>query len=227
MWVVVLLALVWVVALAPTVVRKIRDRDGASSVVSFSRSVARLSGTSAAPDRGGSVPGVAIGYSAAAQRLAENRLGSDYGAISWGAIASTGHDALGGIRTAAPGSAVLVSRATTIRRRRVVATLGAVTLLAFAIGFGVSTFFFVALAGFVLSIAYFVLLAYFHRLAVERAQKVVAFETRLGVALALDHARSTCGSAATTGAIRPKIGGNAWSVTEDSADSPRYASASR
>ncbi|MHB1987741.1 MAG: hypothetical protein ACYCSF_07130 [Acidimicrobiales bacterium] len=210
MLVLVLLAIVWVAALTPIVLRKLREREVVTSVTSFNRQLLRLSGGPGRGDTASSVPGAAIGFSAAARRLAGERGGSDLGAITWGS------------GTGVPSAAELgplVSRATTIRRRRVVASLGLGTIVTFLLGFGVSTFFYLAVGGLLASVAYLGLLAYFHRLAVERAQKVVALETRRGAAMALDEARHHTGAipASTT---RPRVGGSCWSVADGDLDAP-------
>ncbi|MGO9910836.1 MAG: hypothetical protein ACLPQS_06730 [Acidimicrobiales bacterium] len=224
MWVLVLLAIVWIAALTPMVLRRLREREGVTSVTSFNRQLLRLSGAgSHRVESGGPVPGAAIGYSAAAKRLADDRFGSDTGAISLGAGARTSPAASARAAELGP----LVSRATSIRRRRVVATLSLGTVVMFAAGFGLSTFFYAAIAGLVATLAYLGLLAYFHQLAVERVQKVVALETRRGVAMALDEARHHSGSGLAVGAIRPKMGGSGWSVPETEFDRRRLVSAAR
>lgn len=207
MWVLVLLAIVWVAALTPMVLRRLHERETVSSVTSFTRQLSRLSDGGTRADRASSVPGATIGYSVAAQRLAEQRIGSDFGAITIGGSRS----GLGVPLVRPEELGPLVSKATTIRRRRVVAALAALTVLSFAIGFGVSPFFYLALAGLVISLAYLGLLAYFHRLAVERAQKVVALETRREMAIALDQARCHSGHVRPT---RPRVGGSGWSVPD-------------
>jgi hypothetical protein len=224
MWVLVLLAIVWVAALTPMVLRKLREQEIVTSVTSFNRQLLRLSGGgSQRIETGGSMPSATIGYSAAAKRLADQRFGSDAGAISFGAGVRVGPAA--NARAAETGP--LVSRATSIRRRRVLMTLLLGTLVAFAMGFGMSVFFYVAIAGLVASLAYVGLLAYFHQLAVERVQKVVALETRRGVAMALDEARHHSGSGVAGSVVRPKMGGSGWSVPEAEFDRPRLVSAGR
>jgi hypothetical protein len=155
-----------------------------------------------------------IGYSAAAERFAEQRFGSELGSLSWGASRSMG------IHSTRPADlGPLVSKATTIRRRRVLAALGLGTAVAFLLGLGVSTFLYLGIIGLVVTVAYLGLLAYFHRVAVERAQKVVALETRRGVAMALDQARQVSGAPEHQSAVRPRLAGSGWSVPASSSDS--------
>lgn len=199
MWVLVLLGVVWVVALAPTVLRKLREREVISSVLSFNRRLSRLS--PGGGSESGSVPGAAIGFSAAGRRLAGP---SDLGAVTVGRDTARQAD-LG----------PLVSRATTIRRRRVVASLMLGIVASLVFGVAASIFFYLAVVFVVATVAYFGLLAYFHQLAVERAQKVVALETRRGVVQALDQARNSCG--VQPGTLRSAAGGATWSITTPAA----------
>ncbi|MGO9197504.1 MAG: hypothetical protein ACLQK4_10305 [Acidimicrobiales bacterium] len=225
MWVLVLLAFVWVVALAPPVLRRLRERELGSSVTSFNRQLSRLSDSPPRSELGGSVPGVAIGFGAAAKRLSDERFASDAGAIGFGVASGPRVSAAAAART--PELGPLVSHATTIRRRRVVASLGLGTLAAFAMGFGMSVFFYVAVGGLLVSLAYLGLLAYFHQLAVERVQKVVALETRRGAAIALDQARHHSGGGTAVGVVRPRVGGSGWSVPESEFERRRLVSAGR
>ncbi len=195
MWVLVLLAIVWVMALAPMVSRKLREREDLWSVMSFHRHLSRLS--MGAPRDSSSVPGAAIGFSAAARRLAGP---SDLGAITVGQ--SQMRQEIG----------PLVSRATTIRRRRVVASLILGTILSLLFGLASSVFFYLAVVFVLSALAYFGLLAYFHQIAVEQAQKVVALETRRGAARALDAARSHRG--VIPGTAKPGMRGASWSIKE-------------
>lgn len=217
MLVLVLLAIVWVAALTPMVLRKLREREVVTSVTSFNRHLLRLSGHQSREEREGSVPGAAIGFSAAAKRLADQRFGqgavtaSDAGSIGFAPRFST-PTSQGVAGTAEIGP--IVSHATTIRRRRVVVCLALGTLVSFALGFGLSAFFYLAVACLVATAAYLGLLAYFHQLAVEQVQKVVALETRREMANALNQARTHCGSL-PAGAARPRVGGSGWSVPEE------------
>ncbi len=204
MLVLVLLAIVWVAALTPMAVRKLREREAISSVTSFSHGLRRLSGDWLRAENGrkASAP---IGFSAAARRLAHDQpdvtFSSDAGSVSLGGTASPPGPELG----------PFVSHATTIRRRRVVALLLAATLVSLALGFGVSVFFYLAVASVLALVAYLGLLAYFHQLAVERVQKVVALEARREMAMALDEARHLRGGLPLP-APRPRMGGSCWSV---------------
>lgn len=198
MWLLVLLAIVWVVALAPMVLRKVREREAVTSVTSFNSQLLRLSGAQGRSERTSSVPGAAIGFSAAAQRLHEERYGADF---SEGAAPLLDVDAV-----------PTVSRVTSMRRRRVLTCLVAGTVVSFLVGFAAPVFDDLAIFGLVATAAYVALLIYFQRIAIERAQKVVALETRRGVAIALDQARHTCGAPVVQ--PRSSLRGNGWSVAE-------------
>lgn len=228
MWVLVLLAIVWVAALAPMVIRKLREREVFTSVTSFNRQLLRLSGGSPV-DRIAAAPNAAIGFSAAAQRMSDDRFGSDTGAISWGPTRQRELDDVPSAAAIHQGElGPVVSRAMAMRRRRVLATLVSGTLVAFLLGIIVSAFMYLGVVGLLATVTYVVLLAYFHRVAVEQVQKVVALETRRGAAMALDEARHSVGGipAATP---RPRVGGSGWCVQEpqtaDSSD--RLVSAGR
>lgn len=210
MWVLVLLAIVWAAALGPMVWRKLREREVISSVMSFHRHLSHLSAGASEADS--SVPGAAIGFSAAGRRLAGKS--SDLGAITMGA---------GVVQP--PELGPLVSRATTIRRRRVVTVLLSGVVISLLCGLVSAVFFYLAVAFVMAALAYFGLLAYFHQLAIERAQKVVALETRRGVAQALDAARTHSG--VQPGTVRSGPGGATWSVTTPVQPAERLASAGR
>ncbi|HLI44646.1 MAG TPA: hypothetical protein VKU92_09270 [Acidimicrobiales bacterium] len=210
MLVLVLLAIVWVVALAPTVVRKLREREAVTSVASFGSNLSRLSIGAPRFDHGRTAPGAPIGFSAAARRVAEQR-----GAGGLGDAGSLGFGTRNGGHIGVPGVEVgpLVSHVTTIRRRRVVAVLALSLVLSIPLGFAVSAFFYLTVLSVVALVTYLAALAYVHQLAIERAQKVVALETRREVAMALDEARHVrAGIPATP---RPRVGGSGWSVPDE------------
>lgn len=210
MLVLVLLGIVWVVVLAPMVLRKLREREILTSVTSFSGHLSTLSvGSSSRSGAGGSVPGAAIGFSAAGRRLAEQ-----HGLVTLGDAGSLRFGTRNGAHAPATADVgPLVSHATTIRRRRVVALLLLGLVLSLGLGLAVAAFFYLAVACVVTLVAYFGLLAYFHQLAIERAQKVVALETRRGVAMALDEARHVRAGIAPV--AKPRVGGSGWSVPEE------------
>jgi hypothetical protein len=210
MLVLVLLAIVWVAALAPTVVRKLRERETLTSVASFGSHLSKLSIGAPRFERSRPAPGTPIGFSAAARRVAEQRgaggLG-DAGSLGFG----TRNSGRAGVLAADLGP--LVSHATTIRRRRVVAILALSLVVSIPLGFALSAFFYLTVLCVVALVVYLAALAYVHQLAIERAQKVVALETRRGVAMALDEARHVrAGIPATS---RPRIGGSGWSVPDE------------
>ncbi|MDA8039310.1 MAG: hypothetical protein M0Z69_09155 [Actinomycetota bacterium] len=197
--VLLVLAVVWVVALTPMVLRKLSERRLVTSVTSFSRHIGRLRSHAAG---GAPMPSrlVPIGFSAAAQRIhVEHRV--DSGAQS-GRV-SPDHEVI----------PVFISRATTARRRRVLLSLAGGTVGCFLFGLVPALGFLsnLALVGIACIAVYVALLVYFRRLAVERAQKVVALETRRHVVSALDRARAGGGVQAVAGASGPS--GAGWMVT--------------
>lgn len=209
----VVLAVVWVVALTPWVLRKLSERQVVTSVSSFNRQLLRLGSSSDRPERGStSVPGAAIGFSAAAQRVHDE---APLAAPAWSRPEP--HDVV------VP-PVVVTSRGTAIRRRRVIALGLATMLFFFLVGLipGAGFMWDLALVTLAFVAAYVAALIHFHRRAVERAQKVVALETRRSVATALDRARL---SRADAGHVRTAghLGGSGWSVT----DSRREFAASR
>jgi hypothetical protein len=200
--VLLVLAVVWVIALTPMVLRKLSERRVVSSVTTFNRALGHL--RSHAPRVEGSTLTLApIGFSAAAQRI---------------------HDAPrfdAGVRPQAPPPSeaevppVVTSRTTARRRRRVLASLAGATVGFFLLGLVPALGFLIDLGvvALVLAISYVALLVYFHQRAVERAQKVVALETRRYVVSALDRARAVGGVNCASGGGRSVAGGMGWSVT--------------
>jgi len=201
----VVLAVVWVVALTPWVLRKVSERELVTSVTSFHRHLLRLGSHTDRSERGSvSMPGAPIGYSAAAQRVQEELYGDNE-------TARPDHPESEVVMP----TVVVTSRSTAVRRRRVVALLLASMMFFFLIGLipGAHVMWDVALVCVAFAAAYVAALIHFHRLAVERAQKVVALETRRSVATALDRARL---SRAGGGHVRPagRLGGSGWAVTD-------------
>jgi len=198
----VVLAVVWVVALTPWVLRKLSERQVVTSVSSFNRQLLRLGSHADRPERGSlSVPGAAIGFSAAAQRVHEESHES-----------ASRQDHIESEVYVHP--VVVTRRSTALRRRRVVASLLAAMLFFFLVGLipGAQVMWDLALVCLAFAAAYVAALIHFHRIAVERAQKVVALETRRSVATALDRARLSRGGGHVRPAGRP--GGSGWSVTD-------------
>ncbi len=202
MLILVLLALVWIVALTPMVMRRLRDRER-----------------------------MRTGYSTGPRHFTGGSLGTDLGAISWGAgnLAGTAGTHVAPGSPGAPALSIdpvhVVSRTTAMRRRRVVTVLVGATLVTFALGFGLPAFFYLAVTGLVLSTTYLALLVYFHRVAVERAQKVVALETRREAAMALDEARQHSSAIGVTEANPPRFSGTGWAVRDSDFQHRRLASA--
>lgn len=206
----VVLAVVWVVALTPWALRKLSERQITSSVASYRRQLLKLGSHAERPDRGSlSVPGAAIGFSAAAQRVHTDGYGRT----------EVGFDA--GVRPGytdpepAVANVAVTSRSTAARRRRVIVSLLGATFFFFVLGLipAARVMWNLALTCLLLAAAYTAAVVYFHRRAVERAQKVVALETRRSVVSALDRARSS-GAGGTHVTPRGRVGGAGWSVTE-------------
>lgn len=225
--IVVVLGVVWVVALTPMVIRKISERQFTSGVRSYHRRLLRLGSSSEASvvaDRSiGSVPGAMIGFSAAAQRLQAERYG----------VPATPPEAVPSERIRPTAVSTTASPATAARRRQVVAVLGGATIFFFLIGIIPAARIMWDLALFCLgcSAAYVALLIHFHRLAVERAHKVIALETRRQATavlesrrhvVALDRARQAVGGFGArgyagagpsyAGGAGRLMGGSGWSV---------------
>jgi len=172
--IVVVLAVVWVVALTPMVLRKISERQFTAGVRSYHRRLVRLGSAGrsvvAAERARGSVPGAMIGYSAATQHLHMERRGE---VIPPPAEEPAQAQAM-------PIAAMSASPATAARRRRVMSVLVGATLLFFLVGIvpAARVIWDAAYLGLGCTAAYIALLIHFHRAAVERAQKVIALETR-------------------------------------------------
>lgn len=188
----VVLAVVWAVALTPMVLRRISDRQF-SFGIAHHRRLLHLGASSGSVAT--SVPGATIGFSVAAQRLYELRGG---GQPSPPARDSSGDSAsFGPVPNAAPlpaGSTpgpLGASPATAARRRQVVASLVGATVFFFLVGIlpAARMLWDMALLTLGCTAAYVALLIHFHRLAVERAQKVMAMRTRHDVTAALQSRR--------------------------------------
>ena len=200
--VLLVLAVVWVVALTPMVLRKLSERRVVTSVTTFNRRLGHLR-SHAARLQPVPVALAPIGFSAAAQRLHEGDGRSDAGVLAM---------PLPPEREVAP---LVTSRTTTYRRRRVIVCLLGGTLFCFVVGLvpALGFLFDLALVGLAFTVAYLALLVHFHRRAVERAQKVVALETRRHVVSALDRARVTGGVLPSRGRVHSGPTGMGWSIT--------------
>jgi len=201
--VLLVLAVVWVVALTPMVLRKLSERRVVTSVTTFNRRLGHLRSHVVGLQPAG-VALAPIGFSAAAQRLHDG--GPRFDA---------------GVPAPPPPPEpetvpVVTSRTTAMRRRRVLVSLLGGTVFFFVLGLlpSLGFFFDLALVGVACLATYVALLVHFHRRAVERAQKVVALETRRHVVSALDRARAV-------GGVQPGVvsgahaapAGMGWSVT--------------
>ena len=207
---------------------EISERQFTSGVRSYHRRLLRLgsSGEHSVASEGavGSVPGAMIGFSAAAQRLHVERYG----------VPAPSAEDFESERVPAPSAAALtLSPATAARRRHVVLILGGATLFFFVVGMmpAARVMWDLSLFSLGCTVAYVALLIHFHRLAVERAQKVIALETRRQATAVLEsrrhvvahrarpsvsagfgsggYARVGSSYASASGAI---VGGSGWSV---------------
>jgi hypothetical protein len=235
--IVVVLAVVWVVALTPMVLRRISERQFTAGVRNYHRRLLRLGSagqSAAATERSsGSVPGAMIGFSVAAQRLHVERYGAPAPAPSL-EIDEPAQASSSPVQIASP--------ATAARRRQVVSVLAGATLFFFVVGIipALRIMWDLGLVGIGCTAAYVALLIHFHRLAVERAQKVIALETRRHATevlesrrhvVALDRAQQAIGGYRGAhyaggghryaGAAAPVMSGSGWSVM---ATQPRQAS---
>lgn len=149
----------------------------------------------------GSVPGAMIGYSVAAQRLHVER---------YGPPSPSGDEEQDAGAPTTVASALTPSRATTARRRQVVAVLAGSTLFFFVVGIipAARVMWDFALLGLICAAAYVALLVHFNRLAVERAQKVIALETRRHASEVLQRRRSGVSVDQARGTVAAGYGGN-------------------
>jgi hypothetical protein len=192
--IVVVLGIVWVVALIPMVFRWMSDRQFSPGVRPRNGRFWRRGSSSVdSPGSvGASVPGATLGFSAAAQRLHEER-GGAY--VSSAPPLASSVAAPPELIAPAPSSATLASTgaspAIAARRRRVVAVLVGANLLFFLGGIvpAARILWDMGLLSLGCTAAYGALLIHFHRLSVERAQKVVALQTRRHVTAALESRR--------------------------------------
>jgi hypothetical protein len=179
-----------------------------------------------------------IGFSVAAQRRHEGRVGAPGGTYPSHAsdppVDTERFDPV----PAATAVSVGTSPATAARRRQVFTVLGGLTVIFFLLGIIPSARILWDLALLTLgcTAAYVALLIHFHRLAVERAQKVIALETRRHVTAELESRRHVIvdrthvavsggyasgysslgyadGGTSYARAVGPALSGSGWSVT--------------
>ena len=129
------------------------------------------------------MPGAMLGFSVASQRLHEERSVTS-------TAAPVGTERFGRVPGALPVSAG-ASPATAARRRQVVSVLVGAMAFFFLVGIipAARILWDLGLLAFGCTAAYVALLIHFHRLAVERAQKVIALETRRHVTAELESRR--------------------------------------
>ena len=210
MWVLMVLAVVWVVTLTPMVYRKLSERNSVTSVASFHRQLLRL-GAAWRPARRTSIPGTALGFSAAALRVWEERYtpttgrGRHIGGRSEFAQAGLGRGSFVEPRgdrdhripvprgTARTRADVRLARPplATVRRRRVVTCLLTLTCVLFLVGIipAARMFWDMALISVAALLAYLAAIIHVHRLSVERARNVERLGSRRHVVSGLDEAR--------------------------------------
>jgi hypothetical protein len=153
----VVLALIWVLALTPTLLRKLAERESTYSVAKFHRSLRVMRQTYP-----GQVAAMGGGLASGGQ-FAPGRVGPFVG----------GHTAAG-----YPAGRPVAARASghsTRRRRQVLLVLGAGLVVTFLIGLvpGLSVLWAVSLLLLAVTAGYVALLIHFRRAELERAQKVV------------------------------------------------------
>lgn len=165
----VVLAVVWVVALTPLVLRKLSERRFTEGLRSYHRLLSRFGSS----DRPSVVVEAPARYYATAQFATGDR-------------ASAPDD-----EVAVPPAPAAASPAMAARRRAVVMTLGGATVFFFLVGALPAARMLWDVAFFALGClaVYVALLVHFHRQAVERAQKVVALETRRQASAVLESRR--------------------------------------
>lgn len=173
------LALIWVVALTPIALRKLREREGSYSVARFQgglramrRAFPRQVATAGAGGLG------LLGGQSVARRVAAPASGRPAlpPSGSTSPVTPAGGARAGGavsVRTAGPSAR---------RRRQVLAYLGGGVVLSFLFGIvpALRLLWDVSLLLLALTAAYLALLIHFRRMAVERADKVVFLEQPAG-----------------------------------------------
>jgi hypothetical protein len=216
-WVLMVLAVVWVMALTPMVFRRLSERNVVSSVTTFHRQLVKL-GATWRPAPKNLIPGTALGFSPVTLRLWEERytppargpgahgslaIGGEAGQVSPETHSAAADDAAAAqprhatstnrARGSSAMVAVVTPPATMARRRRVVFFLGTLTGLFLLLGVvpQARMLWSVALIFLAVLLAYLAALIHVHRVGAERARKVDALEARRHIVSALDQARRT------------------------------------
>jgi hypothetical protein len=211
MWVWLILAIVWMAVLGPTIVKKLSNRQF-SSVRSFRRLLMLGNDGGSYVGSSTSVPGAVIGFSAASQGYVGDRYYSSGVSGPSGSNGAEGgydyHNAptapfepvrpAGEVDNGRVSARVSLttSPTTAVRRRRALGSLigGTVLFLLVALLTGSTVMWAVALLVLGLATTYVAALIHFHRIAIERAQKVIALETRRHAVEALDERRHVVAS---------------------------------
>jgi hypothetical protein len=182
--VLVILVLIWVAALTPVLLRKLADRESISSVDRFQRGLGVMRSAhprlAAAAHRSIVIEGI-DGLARPARftgAASEWTTAHDIPAVQ---AVSADERSPGPYRTTLA-SSVKGSRPAARRRRHVLAGLASLVVLTFVIGLasGLRSWWDVSLICLALLAAYTALLVHFHRIAVERAQKVVLLRAAAG-----------------------------------------------
>jgi hypothetical protein len=178
----VVLALIWVVALTPTILRKLAEREFSYSVARFHRSqrAMRRVGTGQVAMAGAGAGAGDFGSMSAARRVALHSAGRGRAAVSAAPLPTAA--AAEPFAAAAP--VVRQVGPSAQRRRRVLTVLAGGLVGSFLFGFvpGLAALWDLSLAMLLLTAGYVGLLVHFRRVSLERSEKVVYLEAPAAVA---------------------------------------------
>lgn len=173
----VVLALVWAVALTPTVLRKLAERRSSYSVDRFHDSLHAIQ--FAGPDARSANPIAMRGVHVTGGSGSRRPMGFWPGTSPQLQPGHFAQSQQGAATTASPVirpvQATRVNPHTAMRRRQVLGWIGGVLIGSLLLGFipGASFFWDIAIVALVVGAAYIGLLVYFRRMAIERTRKVV------------------------------------------------------